>query len=92
MNPLAPIGVMVSAPVTALNDIVGCHSTAIFVDFKFKRIHQRDPTGFNDVFADTDGTPHAVFVTTFNHHADSGGRAFGAVDDADFVVHQSHFG
>gem|GEM_PF-5843598 len=57
----------------------------------FHRIHQCQPTGLNDIGADTDRSPHLTFpVGTDNENAGFGSGTLGAVDDPHFVIFQLH--
>src|SRR5262245_23584029 len=62
----------------------------VLVKLVFDGVDEGEPTGFDDVLADADGAPDVVVVGRFDDHADAGGGAGFAVDDADFVVDQPH--
>ena len=63
----------------------------VHVDFVFEGVHEGDPAGFDDVFTHTHSAPDGNFIATFNHYSDACGRAFRAINDANFVVHERHF-
>src|SRR4029450_4335131 len=62
----------------------------VLVQLVLDRIDQGEPARLEEVFADADGAPHVVMIGRLDDHADAGGRAGFAVDDAEFVVDQPH--
>ena len=62
----------------------------ILVQLEFDGVNERQPTGFDDVFTDTDRAPDIRVVSAFDHHANSGSRASFGINDADFVVDKPH--
>ena len=56
---------------------------SVLRELVFKAVAQRQPAGFDDVLADTDGAPDVAVVARLDHHADPGGGALADVDDPD---------
>src|SRR5215475_11692134 len=65
-------------------------SPFVFVKLVFETIGQRDPTGLDDVFTDTHGSPGIVLVATLNDNADPSSGTGVRVYNPDLVIDKVH--
>ena len=61
-----------------------------FVKFVFDGINERLPACLDDVFTDADRAPCLVVVAAFDIHANRSGGATARINNANFVVNQTH--